>query len=66
MTSAQRLRVLAAKCDELATSGPSEEIRQKGANLAESYRRMADRDEWLESQVSPFALGQRPQNTAAR
>jgi hypothetical protein len=55
MTSAQRLRLLAAKCDELARAGLSEEMRARQAALADTYRGMADRDEWLDAQVSPFA-----------
>jgi hypothetical protein len=49
MSSAHRLRELAKKCDELAKNAPNDEIRQKQQSLAESYRSMASREDWLES-----------------
>ena len=55
MRVADRLRVLAGKCDDLAKTAATDEIRKRHASMAASYRRMADREEWLDAQISPFA-----------
>jgi hypothetical protein len=48
MTIAERLRFLAQKCDELARTAPNENIRDRHLGIAASYRRLADREQYLE------------------
>ena len=48
MTIAERLRFLAQKCDELARTAPDENIRDRHIGIAASYRRLADREQFLE------------------
>ena len=55
MSNAKRLRDLAAKCDELAATASTDAMRVRQEGLAETYRRMAKREDWLDAQVSPFA-----------
>jgi hypothetical protein len=50
MTNAQRLRELAKKCEELATIAWSDDMRKRHTELAASYHRMADREDWLDQQ----------------
>ena len=51
MTNAERLRFLARKCDQLASSAPNENIRGRHLELAASYRRLAEREDFLEGQA---------------
>ena len=53
MSNATRLRALAAKCDELAKAASTKAERDKQLMLAQSYRRMAEREDWLEQQSLP-------------
>jgi hypothetical protein len=53
MSNATRLRALASKCDELAEAASTKAERDKQRMLAQSYRRMAEREDWLEQQSLP-------------
>jgi hypothetical protein len=56
MKIAERLRVLAQKCDELARTAPNENIRDRHIGMAASYRRLADREEFLAENPTPRAV----------
>ena len=49
MSNAERLRFLAEKCDELARTARNDNIRDRHLDLAASYRRLADREQFLEA-----------------
>ena len=49
MSNAERLRFLARKCDELASIAHNNNIRDRHLDLAASYRRLADREQFLEA-----------------
>ncbi len=50
MSTAERLKFLADKCEQLASVAPNENIRERHLDLAASYRRLAEREHFLESQ----------------
>ena len=53
MSNAAQLRELASKCEELAKIAPTKVVKDKQLSLAASYRRMADREDWLDRQHFP-------------
>ena len=54
MSNAVHLRVLAEKCEELALVAPSDDVRKRQIELAASYRRLADREEWIDAHPLPL------------
>ena len=55
MSNGWRLRELAKKCEELASVAPNDQVRARQLELAEGYRRMAAREDWLEQHSYPLS-----------
>ena len=49
MSNAERLRLLAKKCEDLAKRTPDPNVRSRQLELAASYRRLADKEDYLEA-----------------
>jgi len=54
MSNARRLRDLAQKCERLAKTSPNENMRRRHGELAASYRRLAEREDWIEQRDLPL------------
>ena len=58
MSNTERLKFLAEKCEQLASLARDENIRERHLDLAASYRRLAEREQFLEKHpLSPRADG---------
>jgi hypothetical protein len=53
MSNANLLRELANKCDELAREASNVDVKLTQIRLAASYRRMAAREEWIDTHPLP-------------
>src|SRR5262249_3837333 len=62
MTSAKQLKQKADHCAAIALGTRDQRVRKSRMEAAQSWQRLADLDDWLERQVSPFA---RPRRRAA-
>ena len=60
MSHARQLRDLAQKCEQLAKTSPDEHMRKRHWELAASYRRLADREDWIEQRDLPLRGTSKP------
>jgi hypothetical protein len=55
LPSAKRLKEIAENCADMADSADNEASRRRYRRMEQSYLRLAETEEWLDGQVSPFA-----------
>ena len=52
MSNSERLRLLAEKCEDLAARTPDPVVRTRQLELASSYRRLADKEDFFDRRDS--------------
>ncbi len=60
MPNAKRLRENAENCAEMAEGANDDASRRRYRRMEQTYLRLAETEEWLDGQISPFARQPQP------